>query len=267
MLARLIFILMLIVALPVYANEKMKFGGTGSGLELVRQQANLYAKQRKGLEIIVVSSLGSTGGIKALQAGALDLAITARPVKPDEKGVKSIHLCRTPLVFAVNPAMSVSNISADDLVQLYGNASQTWPDGGRVRVVLRPEAETTTKMLRGISPAIDRALSLAKARPGMIVAVTDQDNLKVIQKTPGAFGLTTLAMVTAEQAKVRLVSFNGVEPTLQTLVQGRYPLVRDYYLVARTPVSDASQKFINFARSAKGASLIKALNCLPVEQL
>lgn len=266
MLARLIFVLMVIIALPAYANEKMKFGGTGSGLELVRQLGNLYAKKHKNLDIQIVPSLGSAGGIKALQAGALDLAITARPVKPEEKGVENIHLCRTPLVFAVNPATSVSNISADDLVQLYGNVSQTWPDEGRVRVVLRPEAETTTKMLRGISPAIDRALSLAKARPGMIMAVTDQDNLKVIQKTPGAFGLTTLAMVTAEQAKVRIVSFNGVEPTLQAFVQGRYPLVRDYYLVARTPISDTSQKFINFARSAKGASLIKALNCLPVEQ-
>lgn len=265
-MARLIFILMLIIALPVYANEKMKFGGTGSGLELVRQLGNQYAKQHQGHDILVVPSLGSTGGIKALQAGALDLAITARPVKPEEKGLENIHLCRTPLVFAVNPATSVSNISADDLVQLYGNASQTWPDGGRVRVVLRPEAETTTKMLRGLSPAIDRALSLAKARPGMIVAVTDQDNLKVIQKTPGAFGLTTLAMVTAEQAKVRLVNFNGVKPTLQTLVQGRYPLVRDYYLVVRAPVSEAAQKFVNFARSAKGTTLIKALNCQPVEQ-
>ena len=244
----------------------MKFGGTGSGLELVRQQANLYAKQHQGIDILVITSLGSTGGIKALQAGALDLAISARPVKPEEKGVKSIHLCRTPLVFAVNPATLVSNISTDELVQLYGNASQTWPGGGRVRVVLRPEAETTTKMLRGISPAIDQALTLAKARPGMIMAVTDQDNLKVIQKTPGAFGLTTLAMVTAEQAKVRLVRFNGVEPTLRALVQGHYPLVRDYYLVARTPVSDTAQKFINFTRSAKGVSLIKALNCVPVEQ-
>jgi phosphate transport system substrate-binding protein len=265
-LARLIFILMLIVALPAYANDKIKIGGTGSGLELVRQLGNLYAKQHQNLDILVVPSLGSTGGIKALQAGALDLAISARPVKPEEKEVKSIHLCRTPVAFAVHPASTVSAIHTNDLVQLYGNASQIWPDGGRVRVLLRPDAEIDTILLRSISPAVDQSVSQAKARPGMLMAVTDQDNLKLLQTTPGAFGMTTLAMATAEQAKVRLVSFNGTKPTLQTLIQGHYPLVRDYYLVTRPPVRKPTQNIINFVRSAKAITLMKALNCAPMEQ-
>lgn len=265
-MARLIFILMLIVALPAYANDKIKIGGTGSGLELVRQLGNLYAKQHQNLDILVVPSLGSTGGIKALQAGALDLAISARPVKPEEKEVKSIHLCRTPVAFAVHPASTVSAIHTNDLVQLYGNASQIWPDGGRVRVLLRPDAEIDTILLRSISPAVDQSVSQAKARPGMLMAVTDQDNLKLLQTTPGAFGMTTLAMATAEQAKVRLVSFNGTKPTLQTLIQGHYPLVRDYYLVTRPPVRKPTQNIINFVRSAKAIALMKALNCAPMEQ-
>lgn len=263
---RLIFILMLLVALPAHANEKMKFGGTGSGLELVRQLGNLYAKNHKKLDIQIVPSLGSAGGIKALQAGALDLAITARPVKPEEKGVENIHLCRTPVAFAVHPANTVSTIRTNDLIQFYGNVSQIWPDGGRIRVLLRPDAEIDTKLLRSISPAVDQSVSQAKVRPGMLMAVTDQDNLKLLQTTPGAFGMTTLAMVTAEQAKVRLLTFNGVEPTLQNLIMERYPLVRDYYLVARTPVREPAKNIINFVRSAKAIALMKALNCVPVEQ-
>lgn len=265
-MTRLLVVLMLFVALPAEAQEKMRLGGTGSGLELVRQLAALYAKQHQRLDIQVVPSLGSTGGIRALQAGALDLAISARPVKPEEQGVESIHLCRSPVAFAVHPANAVSAIRTNDLVQLYGNTSQTWPDGGRVRLLLRPDAEIDTRLLRSISLTVDQSVSQAKARPGMIMAVTDQDNLKLLQTTPGAFGMTTLSMVTAERAKVRLLAFNGVEPTLQNLVVGRYPLERDYYLIAKTPASQPVQKLVNFARSARGAALMKALNCLAVEQ-
>lgn len=265
-MARLLVILMLLVALPAEAYEKMRCGGTGSGLELVRQLVNLYAKQHQRLDVQVVPSLGSTGGIKALQAGALDLAISARPVKPEEQGVESIHLCRTPVAFAVHPASTASVIHSNDLVQFYGNVAQTWPNGGRVRLLLRPDADIDTKLLRSISPAVDHALSQARLRPGMIMAVTDHDNLKLLQTTPGAFGMATLAMVTAERAKVRLLAFNGVEPTLQNLMVGRYPLVRDYYLIAKTPASQPVQRLISFARSAKGAALLKALNCVAVEQ-
>jgi len=265
-LTRLLVVLMLLVALPAEAQEKMRLGGTGSGLELVRKLAALYAKQHQRLDVQVVPSLGSTGGIRALQAGALDLAISARPVKPEEQGVESIHLCRSPVAFAVHPANAVAAIRTNDLVQLYGNTSQTWPDGGRVRLLLRPDAEIDTKLLRSISPTVDQSVSQAKARPGMIMAVTDQDNLKLLQTTPGAFGMTTLSMVTAERAKVRLLAFNGVEPTLQNLVVGRYPLVRDYYLIAKTSASQPVQKLVSFARSARGAALMKALNCVAVEQ-
>jgi len=264
-LTRLLVVLMLLVALPADANEKMRLGGTGSGLELVRQLAGLYARQHQHVDIQVVPSLGSTGGIKAVQAGALDLAISARPVKPEEQGVESIHLCRTPVAFAVHPANTVSAIRTAELVPLYGTVSQTWANGERVRLLLRPDAEIDTKLLRSLSPAVEQALSQAKLRPGMIMAVTDQDNLKLLQTIPGAFGMATLAMVTAERAKVRLLAFNGIEPTLQNLELGRYPLVRDYYLIAKTPASQPVQRVISFARSARGAALMKALNCAAVE--
>lgn len=258
--------MMLLFSLPAHAHETVRLGGTGSGLELLQQLGGLYARQHEGVAIAVIPSLGSSGGIKALQAGALDLAISARPAKPGEKGLVSVPLCRTPLAFVVHPANTVLSVRTEDLVQLYGIPDQTWPDGERVRVVLRPEAEADTKALRGISSAVDQAVSLARARPGMIKAVTDQENLKALQTTPGSLGMASLAMITAEHATVRTLFLNGVEPTLQNIEQGRYPLVREYYLIARSPAGKTVQRIIAFVRSSKGASLVKTLQCAPVEQ-
>lgn len=262
----LVFVLMLLVSVPAHASEKIKFGGTGSGLELMRKLGSLYVTQHPGIEIAVIPSLGSSGGIKALQVGALDLAISARPVKPEEKGLKSLLLCRTPLAFVVNSASAASAIRTDDLVQLYGTTAYTWPDGGRARVILRPEAEIDTKMLRSISPLVDLAVSQAKTRSGINMAATDQDNVKMLEATPGGFGMVALAMLTTAQTRLKILTFNGVEPSLRNLEQGRYPLVREYYLVTRNPANKTVNEIVSLAGSASGASLFKTLRCIPIER-
>lgn len=263
---RFLILLLVFLSVPVHARETVKIGGTGSGLELMHQLGSLYALQHPGLEISVVPSLGSSGGIKAVQSGALDLAISARPVKPEEHGLETVALCRTPLVFVVHPLTAASGVHSADLVQLYGSLSFKWPEGGRARVVLRPEGESDTKVLRSISPAMDQAMSQARKRPGMIMAVTDQDNLKLLQNTPAGFGLAPLAMLNAEKAKLRVITYNGIEPSLSNLESGRYPLVREYYLIARSPADKQVQGLVTFASSSKAVAFLKGMQCIPIKQ-
>lgn len=262
---RLICCILLMTPLTVYAQDTITIGGTGSGLEMMRQLGDLFARQHRGSAFSVLPSLGSSGGIQAVREGALDIAIAARPARLDEKGLESRPLCRTPLAFAVHPATQIASVRTTDLIQLYGTTAYNWPDGSRARVVLRPETESDTQVLRRISPAVDQALAQAKARPGMILAVTDQDNLKALQTTPGGFGLVTLAMYNAEHAGLRLLSFNGVAPTINNLEQGRYPLEREYYLVTRASADKRVQEFIAFSHSAKGLKSLKSLQCAPME--
>ncbi len=262
---RLICCILLFTPLSVYAQGTITIGGTGSGLEMMRQLGDLFAKQHRDVRFAVLPSLGSSGGIRAVQEGVLDVAIAVRPTRPEDKTLGSSLLCRTPLAFAVHPATPITAIRTTELIQLYSSTAYTWPDGGRARVVLRPETESDTQLLRHISPALDQALSQAKSRVGMILAVTDQDNLKALQTTPGGFGLISLAMYNAERADLRLLSFNGVAPTVKNLGQGKYPLVREYYLVSRMPADARVQEFIAFSRSARGMKLLKSLQCVPPE--
>lgn len=267
-LSRLIVLpalLLFVSVVAVNAVETLKIGGTGSGLEMIRLLGKAYAVQHPGFDIVVLPSLGSSGGIKALQSELLGLAISARPASDQEKGVTSIPVCRTPLAFVVHPHSPATSIQSSSLVELYANAMSTWPGGERVRVILRPESESDTKILRSISPAADQAITRAKSRGGMILAVTDQDNLKLLQTTPGAFGMAPLSMLTAERAAVKLLSYNGVAPTVKNLELGSYRLVKEYYLVFRTPTPQTVQQFISFIKSARGRSVIGALQCAPID--
>lgn len=243
--------LLLVSGIPTVAvaAEQLRIGGSGSGLALVRQIGDAYMKQHPGVQVKMVSSLGSTGGIKAVGEGALDIAVSSRPPRPEEKGFEAVKIAITPLVFATAPGVDQKNITTTDLEQMYAGVKTTWPDGSRLRLILRPEKETDTKILRGISPAMDRAMTSALARHGMIMAVNDQDNLRMLERTPGAVGPITLAMVLAEQSSLNVLSYNGVKPGAKTVASGQYPLRRELYLVTRPSKNAAIQQFIAFVRS------------------
>ena len=58
----------------------LTLGGTGADLETMRVLGEAFEKANPGITIEVLPSLGSGGGIKALLAGVIDLALTARPL-------------------------------------------------------------------------------------------------------------------------------------------------------------------------------------------
>src|SRR5207247_1792448 len=56
--------------------EKLTLGGTGSGLGTMQLLAEGFRQADPQFSLVVVPNLGSGGGLKALAAGALDLAVT-----------------------------------------------------------------------------------------------------------------------------------------------------------------------------------------------
>lgn len=77
----------------------------------------------------MVPSLGSGGGIKAVLAGAIDLAVIGRPLKEAERGRGAIatDYARTPLVFATAAATKVSAITLRELPNIYSGDKVTGP--------------------------------------------------------------------------------------------------------------------------------------------
>ena len=111
----------------------------------------------------------------------------------------------------------------------------TWPDGGRVRPILRPPLDSDTTFLRKMSPAMDQAVTEAHARPGMRVAATDGEAADAVEGVPGAVGTSTLALIAAERRPLKALAINGVRPTAESVGNGSYPYVKTLYLVCRTP--------------------------------
>ena len=115
-----------------------------------------------------------------------------------------------------------------------------------------------------MSPRLDAALSDAEKRPGMPYAVTDQENADKIATIPGAFGVTSLALINTENRPLQALRLDGVEPTPQNGIAGTYPHFKRLYLIAQPKPAPAVQRFIAFLQSSVGKEiLMRAGNWVP----
>lgn len=238
--------------------EEFSIGGSGAALGTLQNLATEFTARNPDIRITTAPSLGSAGGVRALVAGVIGLAVTSRALTDGERklGVVEVEFARTPFVFAVSTRSKVTAISSAELAAIYANEMRAWADGGRVRVVLRPASDVDTEMVASISPAIRRALALAQTRPGVQFSVNDQDAADDLEKIDGAIGPTSLALIVSEKRKLRALKLDGREPTPMNAASGVYPYHKRLFLVTGAKRTAAVERFADFVQSPAGRKIL-----------
>jgi phosphate transport system substrate-binding protein len=246
------------------AGETIRINGSGTGLEMMKPLLKAYATTHPRVSFVMNKPLGSSGAIKALAAGALDLAVSSKPLKPEEaaQGLKLSPYGRTPLVIVAGRNVPAQNISTEELEAIYSGSIRKWPNKESIRVVLRPLEDIDTKILRGLSPGMDAAIGQAQSLRGMLTAVTDPESNLLVATTQGSIGTSGLAGVLVEHTTLRVLALNGVEPSIAALTKGSYPLVKELHFVTRTQTSEPTLRFLEFVYSPKGRAIVERVGVL-----
>ena len=247
-------------SLPAIA-QNLRVGGTGMGLELVRNIAMGFAKHQAGVELWMPESLGSGGGIKALAAGRLDVAISSRPLKEGEvKGGQSVELCRTPWVFYSQASRSDVALTRADLPSLFLSTLPAFVHG-EVRVLLRPASESGFQYLEKSFPELKPAIEQGRHNRAAIEAITDQEAMLAVEQSRSLIGFGGLAPILAEKRKLHVVPLDGVDPKK---MGEDYPHWSALYLLVGEGSSVQGRAFVDYARSNQMRDLLRSSGCQPV---
>jgi phosphate transport system substrate-binding protein len=238
--------------------EELKIGGTGTALGTMALLGQAYSKLHPDVRVTVLPSMGSGGGIKAVMAGAISLAVSWRVLSDDERkaGAQSIEYGRSPFVFATQSTSKVSAISQQELVDIYAGKTTQWPDGTRIRLVLRPKSDADSELIRSLSPAMREATAVAEDRKGITFSVTDQDAASDLEKMPGSLGASTLAQILSEKRQIKALTLNGVVPSAKALADGSYPLHKQLLLITGPKTPPQGHDFVAFVRSPAGREIL-----------
>lgn len=262
--------LLLLCCLPAKGampdGESVRVGGTGAGTLLLQRLGEAYGKGTSGARVhAVLPPLGSAGGVRALAASAVDLAVVVFPPGRDAPAVgRSQPWVRTPLVFVAGGAPGEQELTRDQVADVYAGRLRQWPDGRPIRPVLRYPQESELKLLRAISPEMNAAVGLAHKRGGTPLAENDLDNLQLLERTPGSFGALSLGQLLLAGSPLAPLKIDGVPPTVAALRSRRYPYEKTLHLVVGRDPSPATQRFVAYLHSPAARDLLVGLGYLTI---
>lgn len=241
-------------------------GGTGSTSPLVEILFAEYAKQRPDVPLrLIAPPLGTNGALRAMAKGRVDVVFGGRPLDKEELAQFGQHfdLADTAFVMASSDGQRKGGFTLDEVAEVYEGRQTKWDNGAPIRLIMRGAFESDTLLLKSMSAKLDKALDVARNRPGMSGAVNDIETAVMLQKTKGSFGPTTLGLLTTLGLRLQLFSLNGVAPSTANIKSGKYPWHKKITIILPLKPSAEATDFVSFLRSDKGRELLLRNDYLP----
>lgn len=212
---------------------------------------------------------GTNAGIQNLLNGQVLLAVSSRPLKPEERqaGLQAIPIARDALAVAVgvdNPYKG--GLTLDQLKQIFQGKITNWSQVGGpdlpIRVINRSPDSGTYTFFQDVV-----LLGEPFAPNSDNFTTVQQDETTPLLRALGQDGITysTVTQV-ANQQTVRTMPIEGISPTDQAAVKaGSYPISRVAYLVVRQQTSPAVKQFIDMVLSPQGQQIVARLGFTPLQ--
>ncbi len=227
--------------------------GSTSMEEVIGVLGEAFMKENGGISF-TYNPTGSGSGIQAVQEGRCDIGLSSRSLKEDEKagGLQETVLAYDGIALIVNPENPVADLSLDQIASIYTGDITNWSEvGGKdAQIVLigREAGSGTRDGFESITGTEDACAYRQEL-------TSTGDVITTVAGNPDAIGYASLAAV---GDSVKAISVDGVMPDEGTVKDGSYVVQRPFVLVTKTDtkLSDAAQKFYDFAISDEAVSLI-----------
>lgn len=177
--------------------------GATSVLAYLRRAVPEWERGHPGYTVSL-SGGGSVAGLVEMSQGRASLAVSDIPPREEWTGgehLVAVSLGRLPVLFIVNPAIPVRDVSRKTLRALLAGRETTWP-GTRVPVVVmtRPLASGALQVVRA------RVLEGQRMTRRAIVQLSNGAMVAAVRETPGAIGFLEMGQV---PAGVRALAIDG----------------------------------------------------------
>lgn len=236
--------------------------GSTSMEKVIGFLSEAYMEENSNVKV-TYNPTGSGTGIQAVEEGRCDIGLSSRELKDEEKeaGLVGTVVALDGIAVVVNPANTVTDLTIDQVAQLYSGEITNWKDvgGADAPVVLigREASSGTRDGFESITGTEDKCqYSQELTSTGDVIAT--------VGSNPNAIGYASTASV---NDSVSALKIEGVEPTTETILSGEYKIQRSFIMVTKsgTTLSPAAQAFFNYATSSEANAMIEKAGAVPVK--
>lgn len=261
------------------ANVGMQIKGSDTIVNLVQVWAEKFSQNNNDVNVGVTG--GGTGtGFAALLNNTCDIAMASRQVEKNEEDLakknnivyKEFIVGLDGLAVLVNKNNPVNNLTMEQLRDIFMYKISNWKEvGGENRpiVLLSRESNSGTHMffkeqvirmadINNKDEFSTRALLMPSSQ-----AIVDE-----IDQNPNAIGYVGIGFMNNQTKVVAISEKNSNEfvyPTIENVMEGKYPISRPLYLYTNGEPKGLVKDFIDYALSEEGQNIVVETSFVPIK--
>lgn len=234
--------------------------GSTSVQPMAEELVRAFREKNQSINIDVQGG-GSGVGIKSANDGIVDIGMSSRELKPEEKNLKEYKIAVDGIAVILNPINPINNLTTEEIKEIYTGEISDWSElGGRpgkITVVSREEGsgtrgafiELTEIQEKQVDKTIDRTIAAA------ITQGTTGGVMTTVASDPNAIGYASFG-TSRENKEVKMISVNGIPCTEENIYAGNYKIARPFLMLTKTEPTGAVKQFLDYILSSEGQNLV-----------
>ena len=246
-------------------SKKIVISGSSTIAPLMNDIARRYENLHPNIRIDVQTG-GSSRGVNDTRKQLANLGMASRALKANESDLQAHTIAWDGITIILHKDNSVTTLSNQQIVDIYTGKITRWNDlGGEDKeiVVVNKSAGHSTQAL-----FLDYLALKGSDIQADIIIGDNQQGLKTVAGNPYAIAYVSIGSASFEAragAAIQLLPIAGVKPTLDNILQRRFPLLRPLNLVMlRSENSTITRQLIDYAQSGQVADLVGEHFFIPV---
>jgi phosphate transport system substrate-binding protein len=249
------------------ADQEIIINGSTTVLPIMQKVGEAFMDANPGINL-AISGGGSGNGIKALNEGLCDIAMSSRDIKASEveqgkaRGVTPVRVAVAvdALVPVVHPENPVKGLDAAQLRDIYAGRITNWKEvGGKDETIVVISRDTSSGTFETWAEIIMKkekvaASALAQASNGAVV--------QAVAKNRKALGYVGIGYL---DKSLKKLDVNGVEATAATARTGQWPIARELYVFTNGKPAGVVKKLLDFlVDPKKGQKAVAETGFIPL---
>jgi len=261
-------------------KNSIQIKGSDTMVNLGQAWAEEFMKKNP-TDFVAVTGGGSGTGLSSLISGTCDIAMASRNIKEKEislankRGINpnEIKVALDGLAVVANPNNPVSKITIDQLAGIFTGKIVNWKElGGKDEkiVILSREVNSGTHVyfkehvLRKNDPN-----SKEEFAPRALLLSSSQAIADEVAGNTATIGYYGMGYISAKQKPIAVAKDEKSEyvaPTIENVVNGKYPISRPLFLYTNGTPEGPVKKFVDFTLSKEGQNIVLATDFVPVSR-
>ncbi len=271
-MGRWLLLLLSLVCLPLQAVERIRVVGSTTVLPIMAEAAKVFRQRHPQVKLTVAGG-GSGVGVASVVRGMAEIgmvsrSLTARERKRLGERVELVPIARDAVAVAVSKEVYLSGVRRLTLKQvaaIYRGEIDNWKAlGGTDKPILVVDKEAS-RGTRHVFARVVLGHPHARAPGAKILSGSNNEEKAILAGSDKAIGMLSHAWLDdAVRGIAVVVDGQVVEPSLENIANGRYPIGRDLSLLVPVDRTRWVQRLMDFLLSPEGQAIVQRSGYVPV---